>query len=162
MSKIRRDAGEIQTREAVTITEMAAMVELSRSRFHQLVKSGVFPPPVYDPRTRRPYYTPGQQRAILDVRDSNCGVDGKPVLFYSTRSKAAAPKPKLGRVPISESLIQVVGGVRSLGLQPSRKQVDAVLRQLYPGGVSGVAMVELVKTVFLELKRQATTDLADT
>jgi hypothetical protein len=42
---------------AVIVSEMARMVGLSRARFYQLRKAGVFPLPVYDVATRRPVYT---------------------------------------------------------------------------------------------------------
>ena len=59
---------------AVTVTEMARMVGLSRARFYQLVNEGVFPPPVYSVRTRRPIYVEDLQKVCLEVRHRNCGV----------------------------------------------------------------------------------------
>ena len=72
------------TKAAVTVAEMARMVGLSRARFYQLLGTA-FPFPVYDVSTRRPAYVEEQQRVCLEVRRRNCGIDGKPVLFYARR-----------------------------------------------------------------------------
>ena len=39
---------QIETKAAVTVAEMARMFGMSRARFYQLQKAGVFPTPVYD------------------------------------------------------------------------------------------------------------------
>jgi len=53
---------------AVSVSEMARIVGLSRSRFYGLVNEGVFPPPVYDLRTRRPFYDLDlQQRCLVGM-----------------------------------------------------------------------------------------------
>ena len=152
---------ESQLKKAVTVTEMAAMVRLSRSRFNQLL-GPVFPPPVYDPRTHRPYFTESQQRVILDLRRTNCGTDGKPVLFYAKRSTPAAANAKSAKNPRSPSdrsrvLTELQNGVSSLGLRAVRREhLEDVLRQLYPAGIGETVMGDLVRSVFLELVHRAT------
>ncbi len=96
----------IQTKKAVSVSEMARMAGLSRSRFYQLIGTA-FPPPVYDAKTRRPFYTASQQQTCLEVRHRNCGIDGRPVLFYARRPmqsvrpqgrrKSKSSSPKSGR-----------------------------------------------------------------
>ena len=43
-----------ELRAAVTVAEMARMVGLSRARFYQLQKAGVFPTPQMNPSTEAP------------------------------------------------------------------------------------------------------------
>jgi hypothetical protein len=69
------------TKAVVSISEMARMVGLSRSRFHQLIGT-TFPWPLYAVSTKRPFYDEELQKLCLEVRRRNCGIDGKPVLFY--------------------------------------------------------------------------------
>lgn len=45
----------------VSVSEMARKVGLSRSRFYDLVRAGVFPQSVYCIRTRRPMFLTEQQ-----------------------------------------------------------------------------------------------------
>lgn len=79
-------------KQAVSIAEMAKMVGLSRGRFYQLVGT-TFPPPIYDVRTRRPFYPPDLQAVCLEVRRRNFGIDGRPVLFYARRMVIAPTAP---------------------------------------------------------------------
>src|SRR5271166_3448958 len=88
---------EIQTKAAVSVAEMAKMVRLSRARFYQLQQVGVFPSPVYDVSTRRPIYVQELQEVCLEVRRRNCGINGKPVLFYAHRLGATPARPKASK-----------------------------------------------------------------
>ena len=83
-----------ETKAIVSVSEMARMCGLSRARFYQLQKAGVFPAPAY--QEGRPVYTEEQQQVCLEVRKKNRGVNGKPVLFYARRiftQPLAAKKP---------------------------------------------------------------------
>src|SRR4051794_40754034 len=84
-----------ETKAVVTVSEMARMVGLSRARFYQLQKAGVFPEPVY--QAGRPVYTEEQQNICLEVRRKNRGVTGEPVLFYARR-RGIAPAKRTPRV----------------------------------------------------------------
>ena len=95
----------VSTKAAVTVSEMARMVGLSRARFYQLVEAGVFPTPVYCVSTRRPMYVEELQEVCLTVRRRNCGVNGKPVLFYARGHRLPTPttktqKPQIGRAHV--------------------------------------------------------------
>jgi hypothetical protein len=76
-----------------SVTEVARSLELSRARFYQLVQEGVFPTPVYDIRSRRPYYTVELQQRCHQVRQTNIGQNGLPILFYSPRQNLSEAKP---------------------------------------------------------------------
>jgi len=145
-----------ELKAAVTVAEMARMAGLSRSRFYQLIGTA-FPEPNRDDRGR-PYYDAEQQAVCLDVRRRNCGVDGKPVLFYAPRGSVTAPirkrKPKAKAVLTSQHS-DVLEGVRALGLtMATAVQVDAAVKQVFPDGVDGVDPGEVIRSVFLSIKRQ--------
>lgn len=140
-----------QTKDAVSVSEMARMVGLSRARFYQLVKGGVFPEPRRHPETNRPYYDEEQQRTCLEVRRRNCGADGQPVLFYPERKRAGAGPKRPGRGK-NEGLLD---GVRGLGLTGvTAGQVAEALKELYPQGRPGADDAEVIRCVFLHLRRQ--------
>src|ERR1035438_2587529 len=88
----------IETKTVVTVSEMARMVGLSRSRFYQLIGTA-FPSPLMD-KKKRPFYSEELQAVCLEVRRRNCGIDGKPILFYARRIGTAPVKPK--KAPRSE------------------------------------------------------------
>src|SRR5271156_6193222 len=90
---------QVQTKAVVSVAEMARMCGLSRARFYQLVEAGVFSPPLYRIDTKRPFFNQEMQEVCLEVRRKNCGINGRPVLFYARRlgapiSKAKATPPK--------------------------------------------------------------------
>ena len=148
-----------QFKSAVTVAEMARMVGLSRSRFYQLIGTAM-PEPSRDERGR-PFYSEDQQRTILDVRHRNCGVDGKPILFYAPRHSAPTPAPKRRSKPqqVHGQHADIVDGVRGLGLTTATAaQVEAEIAQLFPNGTAGVVPGEVIKQVFLSIKRQNSGD----
>src|SRR5436190_12325877 len=79
---------QINQKDFASVKEMAAMLQMSRSRLHMLIKEGVFLPPVYDLSTKRPYFPRELIETNLDARRRNCGVNGKPLCFYSPRAAA--------------------------------------------------------------------------
>src|SRR5262245_58709315 len=104
------------TKAAVSVAEMARMVALSRSVFYQLVGTA-FPHAVSDVATRRPCYTEEMQEVCLEVRRRNCGIDGRPVLFYARRVGVTPPLPKKAKSsPATCPHADVLDGLRSLGL----------------------------------------------
>lgn len=148
----------VQTKTVVTVSEMARMVGLSRSRFYQLVEAGVFPQPVYSVANRRPIYLEDSQKVCLMVKQRNCGVNGQPVLFYArghplpaqTRpTRTAKPKPTK-----TSNHADLIDGLAALGLTTAAAEVEGAIRSLYPGGVNGTDQGEVLRAVFLHLKRQ--------
>src|SRR5262249_38873174 len=131
---------EVQTKTVVTVAEMARMVGLSRARFYQLIGSA-FPWPIYDVSTKRPYYLEEMQRICLEVRRRNCGIDGKPILFYARRFGATPARP--ARSNMTSKHADLVEGLKSLGLTSvNGQQIDSALKVLYPGGTNGVSDTE--------------------
>src|SRR5438105_4582614 len=126
-------SGEFVTKAVVSVSDMARMVGLSRARFYQLVKSGAFPSPNIEPTTKRPYYSQDKQQVCLEVRRRNCGIDGKPVLFYSRRrdlgsGKQKMPKPKLQP---KGNVTALLDGLNALGLATATaSQVQQVIEHL--------------------------------
>jgi hypothetical protein len=97
---------------AVSISEMARIVGLSRQRFHQLIQAGVFPAPLYDIATRRPFYNEEMQQTCLEVRRRNCGINGKAVLFYSRRAVTASRERFDGALRITARRVDTGSRVR--------------------------------------------------
>lgn len=153
-------ASKTQTKAAVTVAEMARMVGLSRARFYQLQNAGVFPPPVYDVSTRRPFYDEKAQEVCLEVRRRNCGINGQPVLFYARRGGEQSPtKKRRTNGKPKPKYPAIVDAVRVLGLASvSDKIVTAAVTTLFPTGVDRVDQSEVIRAVFVHLQRQYSTD----
>jgi len=155
--------GNTPTKKAVTVSEMTRMVGLSRSRFYQL-QGTAFPHPVYDRETRRPFYTAEQQQVCLEVRRRNCGIDGRPILFYASNPKApvinrTSRKPKVKTTKATSRYEAIIRGVKSLGLNTvTGSQVEQTIRKLFPDGISDVEQGEVIRAVFVALMRRDSTD----
>lgn len=68
-----------------SVTELSRKLGLSRARFYQLQKAGVFPEPVYCLYTKRPFYPIDLQEICLGIRRTGIGHNGRPIIFYSKR-----------------------------------------------------------------------------
>jgi hypothetical protein len=152
---------KVQTKAAVSVSEMCRMIGLSRARFYQLIGTA-FPHPLYDVATRRPIYTEELQMICLEVRRRNCGIDGKPILFYAWRSgvSVSSAKPRRKPTPTKKSeYVEIVDGVKALGLTSvTAAQVEAAVAVRYKSVTAGVDQGEVIRTVFLDLKRQYSAD----
>ena len=151
-----------ETKTMVSISDMAKMVGLSRARFYQLVGT-TFPWPRYDIASRRPFYDEEGQRVCLEVRRRNCGVDGRPIMFYSRRPSAApAAKRRTAKPATKKASGDIFGplveGLKSLGLAVPPAQVAAAIKEIYPNGVADAPQGEVVRAVFLQIKRQDSAD----
>jgi hypothetical protein len=147
----------VSTKAAVTVSEMARMVGLSRARFYELVEAGVFPTPVYDVTTRRPMYVEELQTTCLEVRRRNCGVNGKPVLFYARGHRVTTPTVKPSKPPVAKpkpiaNHADLIDGLSALGLTTTVTQVGEAVAALYPAGVNGTDQGQVLRAVFLHLK----------
>ena len=151
------------TKQAVTVAEMARMVGLSRARFYQLIGSA-FPFPLYQIVTRRPFFDADLQQVCLEVRRKNCGIDGNPIMFYSRRggseslprakTRRSTPEPKT-----NEPLAGILESVQSLGLSSvTLAMVNAAVKELFPSGWQIVPEGEVIRAVFIHLKRHNSHD----
>jgi hypothetical protein len=147
----------METKKVVSIAEMARMVGLSRSRFYQLTGS-TFPFPLYDVATHRPFYNEDLQMICLDVRRRNCGIDGKPVLFYCGRGVNTSTSKKKTKTPKANPHADLLDGLKALGLPATVEQVEVAVLFLYPNGLGGLSQGEVLRAVFLHLKRKNKAD----
>lgn len=143
----------------VNVSQMARMVGLSRQRFWQLATEGVFLMPVYDIRTRRPFFDQPMQETNLKIRQTNYGLNNRPILFYSRRPsvelETAQPKSKRSNeskpAPKYRSLID---GLKQLGMMSvTSTQVEKAIQNLYPTGLPSEEG-EVLRTIFVELMRR--------
>jgi hypothetical protein len=147
---------------AICIKEMASLVGLSRQRFMQLVKSGVFPAPLKDEVTGRPYFTDEMQTVCLDVRRRNCGVNGQVIMFYARRttSPTLPPRPKNVKPPKSpkpkssttDHHADIVAGLHGLGLTVTGDQVAQAVTELFPKGIGSSDTGSVIRAVFLHIR----------
>jgi hypothetical protein len=144
-----------ETKAAVSVSSMARMVGLSRQRFAQL-QGTTFPWPLYDVATRRPFYPEDLQKVCIEVRRRNWGVDGRPILFYAPRlSTTSTPVKSVKSASKNKNVTALVDGLNGLGLTTATAaQVESITKELFPKGTAGIDQGEVLRTVFLHIRRQ--------
>ena len=134
----------------ISITELVLMLQLSRARFYQLVKSGFFPKPLIDNRSKRPYYDIALQGQILEARNTGIGIDGSLMLFYSSRKLETVSVIKKKKVdPLIKELVETL---ESMGLETTVEQVQQGLIELYPDGTDAVEQGVVIRELFRQLR----------
>jgi len=149
---------ELSLKSVVSVAEMARMVGLSRARFYQLVQQQIMPYPIYSVHTRRPFYSAEMQQVCVDVRKRNCGINGKPILFYCQRHRLGS-QPRSAKRPKTEpkpknNHADLIDGLRGLGLDVSAAQVEPIVKELFPSGIQNLDSGEVIRSVFLRIKCQ--------
>jgi len=149
--------------QAISVSQMAKRLQISRSRFYQLLDAGFFLPPIYDLRTKRPFYSKEMIERNLQAKSQNIGINGEVILFYSPR-KSIPTKPKK---PVSTDKVmsnscpvdvELMESLRALGLENlTDQQVHSAVTSCYPEGIDQEED-EVLRKVFRYLKCQNTGD----
>jgi hypothetical protein len=149
--------------DMVNMTTMARLLNLSRSRLYQLTSNNILLMPAYLISTRKPVYTRDMVLRNLQVKMNNCGVNGQPILFYTTRDvphKKRTPKGRTTqpRRDISPSTYEpLLDELTCLGIEDlTVEQVEKAVSNCFPQGSDNVDPDTLLKTIFCHLKRQNT------
>ncbi|MGC4033472.1 MAG: hypothetical protein QM754_17420 [Tepidisphaeraceae bacterium] len=143
----------------LSVSEMAKVIGLSRSQFNEHVHRGVFPPPVYTTKTRRPFYTPEQQREVVAVRSSRIGVNGEFILFYEQRRHApstqASSSGKEVRPAANAAMLDdLMRAISEVGMATAtRADVERAAAEVFPTGIPS-DLSKVVQPVYLHLRRQ--------
>jgi len=143
-------------RAAVSVSQMALMVGLSRASFYEHVKGGTFLAPVYSLGKRRPIYTAEMQRKNLEVKATQLGVNGEFVLFYERQTRVEVGHPPQRRRSAASGTVasEYLRSLERLGLSElSDAQVEQALASCYPQGSAGVAEGDVLRVIYRFLRR---------
>jgi predicted DNA-binding transcriptional regulator AlpA len=134
----------------VTVTELCALIGLSKNRFYALQKAGIFPAPLRNPSNNRPVFDSALVEQCLGIVRNRIGANGAP---YVPNRKRAAATPDSRKKPSGrhQGLIEALA---SLGLTATAAQVEEALGRLPEGG-AGLEEPEVIRRVFLELRKKA-------
>ena len=133
------------------------MLNLSKSRFHALVRVGVFPKSIRHECCKRPVYDLELQRKCIEIRQIGIGHNGHPVLFNRMRAngkprKRGQPQRSDHGRPIHDEHADLIEALKSLGLTVATEAVGKALSELYPNGAQDVDQGEVIRAVFLHLR----------
>lgn len=134
----------------ISISEACKLMNLSRARFYQLLNQGIFPQPLYQLKTKRPFYNTELQQQLIEIRETGVGANGEFMLFYSPRKRAnkKSKSVKLSDLPYSE----FAQTLKDMGLDCSPKEVGSAIAELYPDGIENIDEGIVIRELFRILK----------
>ena len=142
----------------ISISAMSELLGLSPSRLYQLVKQGVLLKAVYLLNNKRPVYTREMAVRNLEARNSNVGINGEIVMFYSTRTPTKSINKTIRKSTerqrtSSNKYADIIDVLESLGLKDiTSSLIDSAIQQCFPGGTENVTEDEVITEVFRYLK----------
>ena len=140
----------IRIRSAMSVSSLCRLLKMSRSQFYLHVSRGTFHTPLRLTTTGRPYFTASMAEEIITARETGIGCNGEYVLFYERLSQSPKPskkKPSPNHAELIESLEEL--GLRDL----TNEKVEAALASTFPGGVVEEEPGNVLRRLFVTLKR---------
>lgn len=134
----------------VSINELCQMLQLSRSRYYQLVNSGFLPRALIDERSKRPYYNEDLQQKCLEARETGIGVDGSFLLFYSPRKSERLSQRR--KKKIDPQVRELTNTLESMGLATSPQEVQQALSEVFPEGSEDQGLI--IRELYRHLKQK--------
>lgn len=132
----------------ISVGEMAQLLGHSRARFYQL-QGTIYPPPIYDIKTRRPFYSTELQQICQEIRETGIGWNGQNIMFYAPRNTSMMNKRKSSKTKSPSEYQELTDTLSNMGLTTSEKQVSQAVQKLYPNGIeqeeTGVVIRELFR-----------------
>lgn len=150
----------LKLRAVCSVSQMASALDHSRARFYQLQREGIYPPPIYNIRTRRPFFDTRLQQICQEVRETGIGWMGQYVLFYAprnniTNSSQKGSSARTGRKSGRNSQYQeLVETLNCMGLETTSVQVQEAVETLYPEGMKHEDQGVVIREIFRFLKKR--------
>ncbi len=144
--------------EYINISTMAKLLNLSRSRLYQLVDQGVLLKPVYLASNKRPVYTKEMAVRNIEVKNSNVGINGEVIMFYSARTSTTKPKKTVKKsqdqkVEAPDKHVDLIDALESLGLEDiTSSRIDSAIQKCFPDGTENISEDDILTEVFRHLK----------
>ena len=145
---------------AVSVSEMAELCEVSRSRWYELVDAGVFPAPVVILPIKRPVYDRSLIEKCLQIKETGISLGGWPVVWNRKRKKTSLTKQKAtppAKGQTADPLIEpIFDAVKALGLTATLQAVTDAVAANYPTGIEGQNQGDVIRKTFLYLQGKRT------
>jgi hypothetical protein len=134
----------------VTVSELCELIGLSKNRFYALQKAGIFPAALRSPLNNRPVFDSALVEQCLGIVRHRVGANGAPWV-PNRKNPPVKRAPQKAPGDRHRALIE---SLASLGLTATAAQVDEALARLPEGG-AGLEEPELIRRLFLDLRKQS-------
>jgi hypothetical protein len=150
---VERISSKSSPKAVCSVSYLAQILGLSRSRLYQLIDAGIFPPPLYDLRSKRPFYDLPLQERCREIRNSGIAFNNNYVLFYSSRKQKATPVSKLS-LSQNEHIQEIREALEQMGLEASRKQISDAIAIVFPEGIGNQDTGLILRELFRHFKNK--------
>jgi len=133
----------------ITLQELCEQLGISKTRYYQLQKKGVFPAP--QRAGNRPIFDNNLVQQCVEVVRTRIGINGEPILFNAKKKQEQVQKRP---VSVKGEHDDLINALSSLGITVTKEQVATAIQSL-PNSGFDLDEATLVKTVFLILKKQS-------
>ena len=133
----------------ISIGELAKSLGHSRARFYQLQKEMIYPPPIYDIRSKRPFYDAHLQQICHEIRATGIGFNGQYILFYSPRKNSPNKPVKKSNSKHRE----LVMTLNNMNLNVNHGEVEEAVQELYPQGFDDKDTGTVIRELFRYFKK---------
>lgn len=152
-----RNGNSPRIKPIIAVGDMAKALGHSRARFYQLQRQQIYPMPLYDIRTKRPFYDARLQKICHEVRETGIGCNGQYILFYSPRKTTTTSSQRGGRSKVQKREIpaehqELVETLNQMGVEVTGEEVSEVVGKLYPDGLEK-DMGVVVREVFCHFRK---------
>ena len=146
-------------RAGISVLEMAKTLGLSRSRFYQLMGSGKIPCPIYDVKTRRPFYDQKLQEICLKIKQTGIAYDNTIIMFNTARqtTQKRPQKPDVTQTiesPTDNKYSDIVEALAEMGVRTNVEAVGKAIKQIYPNGQDDVDEGVMLRDLFRHLRNK--------
>ncbi len=149
--------------EYLNMSNMAKLLNLSRSRLYQLIDQGILLKPVYLSNNKRPVYTKEMAVRNIEVKKNNVGINGEIIMFYSARTstttkpKKTAKKLTDQKTVSSDKHADMIDALESLGLENiTASQIDSAITKCFKNGTENISEDDILTEIFRYLNCQNT------
>jgi hypothetical protein len=125
-----RNGKQANIKPIISIGDLAKALNHSRARFYQLQKEMIYPPPLYDIRTKRPFYDAHLQQICHEVRETGIGFNGRYILFYSPRKNDPNKPTRKTKSDVKNR--ELVMTLNNMDLNVNHGEVAEAVKELYP------------------------------
>ena len=160
------DNGNNNLPDFISVVQMAKYLNLSRSRFYQLIDENIFLKPVYLLTNKRPIYTREMAINNINAKKNNVGINGKIIMFYASRNKTINP---INRDNVERQITEnkntenkysdLIDDLENLGLEDIYEtKIESAVKEIFPDGTENIDEDEILTSVFRHIKCRNTTD----
>jgi len=141
-------------KEVCSVSQLADKLSISRERFYQHLRAGVFPPPIYCPcMKRRPFYTQDLQQQCITIRRTGIGYNGKLVLFYGKRKARKKVNRTMPKEISTELHQRLTKNMKQIGFNVTINDVIEAVKVIHPEGLTiNEPDEEIIQTLYSYFK----------